>query len=55
VLADLYKRMKAAPVEIDLDDLWGKLGIQVKNGEVTFSDNAPLAEIRKAITLARRR
>ena len=55
VLADLYKRMKAKPVEIDLDDLWSKLGIQVKNGEVTFDDNAPLAEIRKAITVATKR
>jgi hypothetical protein len=54
VLADLYKRMKDAPVDIDLDDLWRKLGIQVKNGEVTFDDNAPLAKIRKAITVARK-
>jgi predicted metalloprotease with PDZ domain len=49
VLADLYKRMKATPVEIDLDDLWAKLGVQMKNGVATFDDKAPLAEIRKAI------
>jgi hypothetical protein len=50
VLADLYNRMKAAPVETDLDDLWRKLGIQVKNRVVTFNDKAPLAKIRRAIT-----
>jgi hypothetical protein len=54
VLADLYKRMKDAPVETDLDDLWRKLGIQVNNGVVTFDDNAQLAKIRKAITLPRK-
>ena len=54
VLADLYNRMKATPVETDLDDLWRKLGIQVKNGVVTFNDDAPLAKIRTAITVARR-
>lgn len=54
VLADLYNRMKATPVETDLDDLWRKLGIQVKNGAVTFNDDAPLAEIRKAITAPRK-
>jgi hypothetical protein len=54
VLADLYNRMKAAPVETDLDDLWRKLGIQVKNGVVTFNDKAPLAQIRKAITQPRK-
>ena len=54
VLADLYNRMKGTPVETDLDDLWRKLGIQVKNGVVTFNDNAPLAKIRTAITVARK-
>jgi len=53
VLADLYNRMKATAVQTDLDDLWNKLGIQVSNGVVTFNDNAPLANIRKAITTGR--
>jgi hypothetical protein len=52
VLADLYKQMKATAVRTDLDDLWRRLGVQVKNGAVTFDDRAPLAEIRKAITVA---
>jgi hypothetical protein len=50
VLADLYKQMKATAVHTDLDDLWRRLGVQVKQGSVTFDDHAPLAEIRKAIT-----
>ena len=54
VLADLYNRMKAAPVQTDLDDLWRKLGVQVRNGVVTFNDHAPLARIRKAITVPRK-
>jgi len=54
VLADLYNQMKATAVHTDLDDLWRRLGVQVKNGAVTFDDRAPLAEIRKAITAKQR-
>jgi hypothetical protein len=50
VLGDLYKQMKATAVHTDLDDLWRRLGVQLKNGSVLFDDHAPLAEIRKAIT-----
>jgi len=49
-LADLYRQMKTTAVHTDLDDLWRRLGAQVKNRAVTFDDRAPLAEIRKAIT-----
>jgi hypothetical protein len=50
VLADLYNQMKATAVHTDLDDLWRRLGVQVKRDAVTLDDGAPLAEIRKAIT-----
>jgi hypothetical protein len=50
VLHDLYQQMKATAVHTDLDVLWQRLGVQLKNGTVTFDDQAPLAEIRKAIT-----
>lgn len=50
VLADLYTQMKATAVHTNLDELWRRLGVQVKNGVVTFEDRAPLADIRKAIT-----
>jgi hypothetical protein len=50
VIADLYKQMKTTAVRTDLDDLWQRMGVQVKGGSVTFDDRAPFAEIRKAIT-----
>lgn len=50
VLANLYKQMKRTAVHTDLDDLWRRLGVQVKNGAVTLDDHAPLANVRKAIT-----
>ena len=50
VLADLYQQMKATAIHTNLDDMWRRLGVQAKNGAVTFDDRAPLGEIRKAIT-----
>jgi hypothetical protein len=50
VLADLYQQMKATPVHTDLADLWRRMGVRAEAGAVSFSDQAPLAEIRKAIT-----
>jgi hypothetical protein len=35
---------------VDLDQLWTKLGIQMKDGSVAFNDQAPESNIRKAIT-----
>ncbi|HEY2390792.1 MAG TPA: hypothetical protein VGK22_06435 [Candidatus Angelobacter sp.] len=53
VLRDLYREMRDKPAPVDLDQLWQKLGIEMKNGAVTFNDKAPEAGIRKAITTAR--
>ncbi|MBV9768475.1 MAG: hypothetical protein JOZ32_02790 [Bryobacterales bacterium] len=53
VLEDLYNQMKATAVHTDLNELWRRMGVQVKNGKVTFDDRAPLAEVRKAITAPR--
>ncbi len=50
----MYNRMKVKAVQTDLNDLWRKLGIQVKNNVVTFDDKAPLANVRKAITAPRK-
>jgi len=49
-LADLYNEMKATPVQTDLPALWKRLGVEAHGGMATFNDQAPLAEIRKAIT-----
>jgi hypothetical protein len=50
VLRDLYNQMRDKPAPVDLDQLWTKLGIQMKDGSVAFDDKAPEAGIRKAIT-----
>jgi hypothetical protein len=50
VLHDLYNQMRDKPAPVDLDQLWTKLGIQMKDGSVAFDDKAPEANIRRAIT-----
>jgi hypothetical protein len=50
VLEELYAEMKDKPVNVDLDVLWKKLGVVYKDGKVSFDDQAPEADIRKAIT-----
>ncbi|HEX4602709.1 MAG TPA: hypothetical protein VH724_01845 [Candidatus Angelobacter sp.] len=50
VLRDLYAEMRDKPVTVNLDQLWSKLGIAMKDGSVTFNDKAPEANIRQAIT-----
>jgi hypothetical protein len=50
VLRDLYQAMRDKPAPFDLNQLWTKLGITMKDGAVIFDDKAPEANIRKAIT-----
>jgi hypothetical protein len=50
VFHDLYQAMRDKPAPVDLDQLWSKLGIAIKDGAVTFDDKAPEANIRRAIT-----
>lgn len=50
VLRTLYKEMGDTPVPVDLNQLWTRLGIAMKDGSVSFNDKAPEANIRKAIT-----
>jgi hypothetical protein len=49
VFAELYAQMKDKPVAPDLHDLWAKLGVVSEGGTVTLRDDAPLAEVRRAI------
>jgi len=49
VLRDLYQAMRDKPAPVDLDQLWTRLGVSVKDGAVQFDDKAPEASIRKAI------
>ena len=49
VLEEMYAQMKDKPVAPDLDGLWTKLGVVSEGGSVTLHDDAPLADIRRAI------
>ena len=53
VLQDLYAAWKDKPAEVDLPKLWKELGIEKKGDTVVFHDDAPMAEVRKAITVRR--
>jgi hypothetical protein len=50
VLEDLYAMWGNAPIPVDLQSLWGQLGVRVAGGEMSFDDTAPLAAVRIAIT-----
>jgi hypothetical protein len=52
VMSDLYKEMGQARMPIDLDALWSKLGVGLRQGQVTFEEHAPEAAIREAIMAA---
>ncbi len=50
VLTALWRRLGDAPVTIDLDAWWKRLGIRRENGRLVFDDRAPLAALRRSIT-----
>lgn len=50
VLVETYDEMRATPVTVDLGRLWSELGVR-SGSSVTFDDTAPLAAIRRAITI----
>lgn len=50
VLTRLHEAMGASPHPLDLDALLRSLGVHVSGEDVTLSDDAPLAPIRRAIT-----
>jgi len=54
VLEELYAAWKDEPVNVDLDALWKKLGVGLRDGKVIYDDQAPDAAIRKAITAPER-
>jgi hypothetical protein len=49
VLQSLYQELRYEPTPVDLDQIWQKLGVALKNGEVVFNDHAVDAAIRTAI------
>jgi hypothetical protein len=51
VLENLYEEMKNKPVIVNLPSLWKELGVQRSQaGDISFTDDAPLASVRKSIT-----
>lgn len=50
VLEDLYSRMSDAPVKVDLEGIWKKLGVIRTADGIRLDDTAPEAGIRLAIT-----
>jgi len=53
-LEDLYEQMKAAPVSPDLVSIWRDLGVEPAGSTVRLRDDAPHAQIRRAIMQASR-
>jgi hypothetical protein len=51
VLSELYEQMRSAPVDIDLALLFRRLGVARHGRSVRFDEDAPLAAIRRAITM----
>jgi hypothetical protein len=49
-LKKLYERMSDKKIDMDLADLWKRLGIETREGKVIFNDRAPLASVRRSIT-----
>jgi len=49
VLVPLYQRMKAAPHPVDLDALWHELGVELRDEQVIYHDDAPMADVRKQL------
>ena len=50
VLSQQYAEWKDAPVQVDLPSLWAQLGVHSDGDQVQLVSNAPLAQIRQAIT-----
>lgn len=53
VLEELYGKMRAGPVSIELPPLFRQLGVSASGERVVYDDGAPLSAIRKGITQGR--
>jgi hypothetical protein len=51
VLGELYEQMRDAPIDVDLDDLWRKLGVRLEQDRIEYDDSAPLRDVRRALVL----
>ena len=53
VLEEMYRQWSETPVPVDLDQLWRQLGIESRQGRLTFNSVAPLSAIRVRLTAPR--
>jgi hypothetical protein len=51
VLEELHTKLVNAPVEVDLPALFKRLGVSATRDSVAYDDSAPLAAIRRGITM----
>jgi len=49
VLVSLYENMRADPVLVDLDALWVSLGVRLRNDQINYNAEAPLAHVREQL------
>jgi len=49
VFTELFHSMAAAPGAPDLEALFRRLGVSLRDGEVVYDDAAPLAGLRRAM------
>jgi len=50
VLRELHEKMGRKRVDVNLDDVWRRLGVSRKGKAVAFNDKAPLARVRRSMT-----
>ena len=50
VLTTMYRAWSTSPVQVNLVELWEKLGVHAEGRDAVFADAAPYAKIRQAIT-----
>lgn len=48
-LIDLYRRMATHPVKVDLQAVWGELGVSLSDDRVDLDPRAALATIRRNV------
>ncbi len=53
VMTTLYDRMRHSPVDVDLAQLWERLGVRRDAAQVVFNDDASMSEVRRSITARR--
>jgi hypothetical protein len=49
VVREVYAELAEKPGRPDLDDMWSRLGVVLRDGHVTLEDEAQLAGVRRAI------